>query len=106
MFSDTQLLNELEAGNPGLRNILASKLVDRGISPPVPECGLCHAPVENGCEHVARMATSVPSGQMVDRRCRNCSHTWAQPSKTGACPSCHSRDVVNLNIRHCTVPRA
>ncbi len=105
MFSDTDILDYVEASNPGLRVKVAEQMVAAGLSP-VRECGLCHTPVDNGCEHVEPLPVAASMRRLVDRRCRQCGHKWTQPSRRGACPACTSRDVVNLAERQCGVMRA
>lgn len=108
MPTDTDILDALEAANPGLRAAVTACLTEAGGATLLaPTCGLCSAPVANGCEHVAVLDRErVSMRQLVDRRCRNCNHAWTQPSKRGACPHCQSRDVVNLDIRQCGVMRS
>lgn len=107
MFSDAELLAFMETQQPGLRATLSQVMQSAGVQPCIPACGLCSAPVENGCEHVVPFAPAkVSLRQMVTRRCRNCNHQWVQPSKRGACTECGSRDVVNLDERVCGATRA
>jgi hypothetical protein len=104
--SDTDILNALEAANPGLRAHVAQTLEAQPATSSPTACGLCATPLDLGCPHVTRISERTSMRQLVERRCRNCSHTWLQPAKRGACPACYSYDVVNLTVRQCNLPRS
>jgi reverse gyrase len=48
-----------------------------------------------------RLVRLNPLRRLVTRICQeqDCGHRWIQPSRTGACPKCHSQNVVNQEER-------
>lgn len=107
MFTDTEILNFIETQQPGVRQGVTGAMQAAGVAQAIPACGLCRAPVQNGCAHVVPFAAArVSLRQMVSRACQDCGHTWMQPSPTGACTKCGSRAVQNTAERVCNLPRS
>lgn len=99
-YTDREMLDYCARSNEGVRADIAAAMTRDGVPSGTPSCGLCQAPVANGCEHVQQIRQSkVVMRLMVSRQCRDCEHTWIQPSETGACTKCHSANVVNTDAK-------
>lgn len=45
-----------------------------------------------------------PMRRIVYRKCQVCAYEYTQPALHGACPSCHSEDVIITDVGACVAP--